>query len=46
MNAAEERLSNQLLAVIRHGVKAGLPPDAVRTAFENALREFMTGAKK
>ena len=45
-NAAEERLSNQLLAAIRQGVKTGLTPDAVRSAFENALREFLTGAKK
>ena len=46
LNAAEERLSNQLLAAIRQGVKAGLTPDAVRSAFENALREFLAGAKK
>ena len=46
LNAAEERLSNQLLAAIRQGVKVGLTPDAVRSAFENALREFLAGAKK
>ena len=46
MNAAEERLSNHLLVAIRQGVKAGLTPDAVRTSFENALREFLAGAKK
>ena len=46
MNAAEERLSNQLLTAIRQGVKAGLTPDAVRSAFESALREFLAGAKK
>lgn len=46
MNAAEERLSNQLLTAIRQGVKAGLTPDAVRSAFENALRLFLNGVKK
>jgi GntR family transcriptional regulator len=46
LNAAEERLSNQLLVAIRHGVKAGLTPDAVRCAFESALRAFLTGARK
>lgn len=46
VNASEERLSNQLLTAIRQGVKAGLTPDAVRSAFENALREFLAGAKK
>jgi GntR family transcriptional regulator len=46
VNAAEERLSNQLRTAIRQGVKAGLTPDAVRSAFENALREFLAGATK
>jgi GntR family transcriptional regulator len=46
MNAAEERLSNHLLKAIRLGVKSGLTPDAVRSAFENALRLFLNGVKK
>jgi GntR family transcriptional regulator len=46
MNAAEERLSNQLLVAIRQGVQAGLTPDAVRSVFEAALRQFLAGAKK
>jgi GntR family transcriptional regulator len=46
VSAAEERLTNHLLVAVRQGVKAGLTPDAVRSAFERALRQFLAGAKK
>ena len=46
LNSAEVRLSNQLMSVIRQGVKAGLTPDAVRIIFETAMREFLAGAKR
>lgn len=45
-NAAEERLSRQLLASIRQSMRAGMTPDAIRVVFESAMRENLTGAKK
>ncbi len=46
LTAAQARLNTQLLSLIQQGVKAGLTPDAVRIAFENAMRLFLTGAKQ
>ena len=46
LNAAEERLSQRLLASIRQSMKAGLTPDAIRSVFESAMRENLAGAKK
>jgi len=46
LTAAQARLNTQLLSVIQQGVKAGLTPDAVRFAFENAMRLFLAGAKQ
>ena len=46
LTAAQARLNTQLLSLIQQGVKAGLTPDAIRIAFENAMRLFLTGAKQ
>lgn len=46
MNAAETTLTNQMMLAIRRGVKAGLTPDAVRSAFEASMREFLARVKK
>jgi GntR family transcriptional regulator len=46
LNAAEQRLSNQLLAAMRQGVKANLTPDTVRSVFEDALRQILAEATK
>lgn len=46
VSAAQQRLSNQFLAIIRQGIKADMTPDAIRSAFELAMRQLVSGHKK
>ncbi len=46
LNAVEERLNQHLQSAIRQAIKAGLTPDAVRSVFEAAMRQFLAGAQK
>jgi GntR family transcriptional regulator len=46
LNAAEQRLSQQLAGAIRQGVKASLTPDTIRSVFEDALRQTLVEVKK
>ena len=46
LNAAEQRLSKQFSTAIRQGVKERLTPDAVRSVFEDSLRQILVEATK
>lgn len=45
-NAAEQKLQTQFDRSIRQANKSGLKPDAIRLAFEESMREFLSGAKQ
>lgn len=44
-NHAELRLVERLSAAIEGGSKAGLTPESIRQAFDEAMRQFLTGAR-
>jgi GntR family transcriptional regulator len=46
VNATEQRLSQQLSAAIRQGVKSRLTPDTIRSVFEDALQQILQEVKK
>jgi len=46
VNATEQRLSQQLSAAIRQGVKSRLTPDTIRAVFEDALQQILQEVKK
>jgi GntR family transcriptional regulator len=46
VNASEQRLSQQLSAAIRLGVKSRLTPDTIRSVFEDALKQILQEVKK
>lgn len=45
-SAAERKLLTQLDRTIRQAISSGLTPDAVRLAFEESMREFLSEAMR
>lgn len=43
---AEQKLQTQLARTIRQAVKSGLTPDAIRLAFEESMRGFLSESRK
>ena len=44
-SAAQRRVNQRLLSCVRQAGKLGMTPDAIRSAFESALREYLQGVR-